>query len=146
MSMPRRSAALALLAGLLFAPAPLAAEEALVVVRGTDGLTPVPFTAVNAGGRPIACTAATAHWYSVELGTAAPGASIRTTLWASKANGEVFVLNARQDRMPLIDLWCGLAGRSWATRSPVPLARAAGAVPGDIALTCRDGDDTLVCR
>ena len=138
---------IALLAGLALGNCQLAAaEETIVVARGTDRLTRLPFTAENAGAQSMACMAATAHWYSVDLGTAAPGASIRATLWASVASGEIFVLNGKQDRMPVINLWCGLAGRSWATRSAVPLARAAGVTPKDIALSCRDTTGTLACR
>jgi hypothetical protein len=146
-SMPLLCRAAALIACLVLGGCPLAmAEEAIIAARGTAGLTPIPFTAENAGSQAIACAAATAHWYSVDLGTAVPGASVRTTLWASVGNGEVFVLNGKLDRMPIINLWCGLAGRSWATRSAVPLARAAGIMPKDILLSCHDAAGTLACR
>jgi hypothetical protein len=144
--MPRRSFHLALLAGVILANAPLAAEEAPQVARGTDGLTRVAFTAVNAGSQSIACAAATAHWYSVDFGSAPPGGRISATLWAAPANGEVFVLNDEQDRMPVLSLWCGLAGHSWATRSAVTLARAAGTAPKEISLSCRESGGMLVCR
>jgi hypothetical protein len=133
-----------LLAALAVPPAP--AEEAQPVVRGTEGTAAIPFTARNDGPARIACSAAIAHWYSFDLGEAGPGETVRATLWLDPATGEVSLLNELQDRMPVQALWCGLAGRSWATRSSVPLARRAGEAPGRIELTCASERDRLVCR
>jgi hypothetical protein len=139
------TALLALLAAALGAPW-VSAEEAQPIVRGTEGATAIPFSAMNAGPGRIACTAAIAHWYSLDLGVAGPGETVRATLWSDPATGEVSLLNELRDRMPVQALWCGLAGRSWATRSPVPLARRTGEPPDPIELTCAPESDRLICR
>jgi len=142
---PNRPAVLAFaaaLAGAAAAPAAHAAEAA----RGTDGLVVVPFEARNDGAAPIVCAVAVAHWYSVELGRAGPGAAVAARLWADPAGGTVFVLNAHGDRLPVERLWCGLAGRGWATRSPVALGRRAGEAPAPIRLACAANGERLACR
>ncbi len=133
-----------LAAALCAAHAP--AEEAQPIARGAEGATAIPFSAMNGGPGRIACSAAIAHWYSLDLGEAEPGEAVRATLWFDPATGEVSVLNELQVRMPVQALWCGLAGHSWATRSAVSLARRAGAAPGAIELTCAPEGDRLVCR
>ena len=142
--MPVFSLVALLAAALCAAHAP--AEEAQPIVRGTAGATAVPFSAMNGGPGRIACSAAIAHWYSLDLGEAGPGETVRATLWSDPATGEVSVLNELQDRMPVQALWCGLAGRSWATRSAVPLARRAGEPPEPIDLICAPESDRLICR
>jgi hypothetical protein len=135
---------IALLAALSAAHAP--AEEAQPIVRGTEGATAIPFSATNEGPGRIACSAAIAHWYSLDLGEAGPGETVRATLWSDPATGEVSLLNELRDRMPVQALWCGLAGRSWETRSAVSLARRAGNAPEPIELTCAPRGDRLVCQ
>ena len=106
------------LAGLVFAAsAALAASagEDAPVARGTAGLVEVPFRAVNAGAADMECKAALAHWYSVDLGRAAPGASLAATLWYDPRDGNVFILNAAEDHMPVQMLWCGAGPEAWAT-------------------------------
>ncbi len=135
---------IALLAALSAAHAP--AEEAQPVVRGTEGAIAIPFSATNGGPGRIACSAAIAHWYSLDLGEAGPNEAVRATLWFDPRSGEVSILNELQARMPVQALWCGLAGRSWTTRSAVPLARRAGEPPEPIELTCAPIGDRLVCQ
>ena len=124
-----------------------AADEAPEpVVRGTEGLVAVPFTAENFGSGALVCSAALAHWYSLDLGRAAPGGRIEGTLWYDRQDGNLFLLNAVQDRMPVQALWCGSAGQAWTTGASVPLERRIGAVPKPIHLACRAEAEELVCR
>ena len=116
-----RSVAMLALSMILAASAP--AQTHRPVEYGVDGLVAVPFEAVNAGEKPIACGASLAHWYSLDLGEAAPGDTVVATLWFDPDNGEMYLLNASQDRMAVESLWCGVAGRSWETRSTVALER-----------------------
>lgn len=123
-----------------------AAEETEPVARGAAGLVALPFAAKNGATGRIVCSAALAHWYSVEFGTAARGESVQATLWYDPRTGATFVLNALEDRMPIQALWCGLAGRAWATRSVVALPQRAGAAPLPLRLTCMPGGGVLACR
>jgi hypothetical protein len=134
------------LALLLFAGATsVLAEESRPILRGTEGLVALPFRAHNEGQATMTCSVALAHWYSLDFGTAAAGGSVQATLWRDPASGETYVLNAKQDRMPIQALWCGLAGRSWATRASIPL-------PGGsdrrttIAIDCARDGARLACH
>lgn len=128
------------LSGLLLSPLPrAAAEEALVVERGVEGLVAVPFQVRNASDRPLTCAAAIAHWYSADIGTVPPGQRLDARLWSKPATGEVFLLNPQQDRMPIQSLWCGYAGADVSTRSVIGLQRRAGAGEPAINLTCHAG-------
>ncbi|MCW6511607.1 hypothetical protein [Lichenifustis flavocetrariae] len=122
------------------------AAELVIDPLGTNGLSPIPFNARNSGTEPIDCQIAAAHFYSVDLGTAAPGGEVKAELWASVATGEVYVLNRTRVRIPVQSLWCGFAGRAWETRDPVELARKAGHTPGPITLMCQGETDRLRCR
>jgi hypothetical protein len=125
----------------------LMAGPAFAAGHGTEGLTERAFQAQNSGDGSIACGAAIAHWYSVDLGQAGPGASVSARLWFDPAGGAVYLLNDKQDRLPVEALWCGEAGRSWATRSLIDLPRHAGPVAAAaIAVNCAPEGDRLVCR
>ena len=130
----------------VFGSAPAAAEEGIRILRGTAGLVEVPFAAHNEGPGEIACSAALAHWYSLDLGEAAPGGRVRASLWYDPKDGTVVLLNGSKDRMPVQALWCGVAGRSWATRAMVPMERAAGHVPPPIRIACAPAGGRLSCR
>src|SRR4051794_34667475 len=78
----------------------------------------------NRSERPIACSAQLAHWFSVELGAAAPQASISVALVYDPASGTVFIPNDSGDRMPIEIAWCGFEGSAWETRSQLDLAKA----------------------
>lgn len=134
--------ALVLLAALLAAPA--AAVEAPVLYTGP--VAALDFTAENRTDGPIDCGVALAHWYSTDLGEAAPGAFVEATLWVNSTDGTVYLLNAGGDRMPVQTLWCGVAGRSWATRSEIRLERRADAAPGAIRVVCEGGGERVECR
>lgn len=122
------------------------AEEAEPVARGADGLVALPFAAKNVSPGRIVCSAALAHWYSVEFGTAASGESVQTTIWYDPQTGEAFVLNALEDRMPIQTLWCGFAGNAWATRAAIALPHRAGVTPSPLRLTCAPDGGGLACR
>jgi hypothetical protein len=123
-----------------------AAEEAEPVARGAAGLVALPFVARNGAPGPIVCSAALAHWYSIEFGKAASGESVQATLWYDPQSGATFVLNALEDRMPIQALWCGFAGDVWATRAVVALPQRAAAAPLPLRLTCAPDGGGLACR
>ena len=93
---------------LLSAPVTHAVELHHVKVRtGTDGLSPVSLALTNAAGDAIACSADIAHWYSVELATAAPGTDMQIALWLDPETGTYSVLNDKRENLPVERLWCG---------------------------------------
>ncbi|CAN7440104.1 hypothetical protein LJR030_004543 [Rhizobium sp. LjRoot30] len=123
-----------------------AAQEVHVVVRGRDGLVKVPMTFTNAGPAPMACKSAIAHWYSLDLGIAAEGAKVSVDLWSDPKSGEIFLLNDKEDRMPIQSLWCGLEGRSWETRAEIVLSRRAGDTPAAENLVCTQAENRVTCK
>ena len=117
------------------------------MLHGTAGLDRVSFQALNRSDAAIACEASIAHWYSAEIGRAAPGETVAADLWSDPASGAVYLLNAGQDRMPVQVLFCGIEGKAASTRSDILLARRAGAAEPAIDLAC-DGatpDGKLAC-
>jgi hypothetical protein len=127
---------------LLFALAfGLASSAAFAAKRGSAGLVEVPFGAHNAADSEISCSVALAHWYSAELGRAAPGAKISASFWRDPATGALYLLNDIGDRMAVQMTWCGCAGRSWETRSVLNIAAGKTA-----DLTCVSGTGRLACR
>ncbi|MCB1499103.1 MAG: hypothetical protein KDK07_04825 [Bauldia sp.] len=116
------------------------------VRTGTEGLTPAPLTIANAADAPIVCVGELAHWYSAELGRAEPGTSTTIPLWFDPATGTYTALNDKRENMPVEALWCGIAGRAYATRAVVALARRAGDDAPPAALTCTMGDIRLLCE
>jgi hypothetical protein len=123
-----------------------AAEEAEPVARGAAGLVALPLAVKNGAPGRIVCSAALAHWYSVEFGTAGQGEIVEATLWYEPRSGTTFVLNTHEDRMPIQALWCGIAGHGWATRAAVELPQRAGAAPSPLRLTCTQAGGGLACR
>lgn len=119
-----------------FSAVPVFAEEAMVVERGVEGLVAVPFQVANRTDRSISCSAAIAHWYSAEIGVAEPGGRVEAGLWSKSATGEVFLLNDKQERMPVQRLWCGYAGADVSTRSEIGLVRRAGSAEPALDLIC----------
>jgi hypothetical protein len=127
---------------LLFALAfGFASSGVLAAQRGSAGLIEMPFGALNAAGSEISCSVALAHWYSAELGRAAPGAKISASFWRDPATGALYLLNDIGDRMAVQMTWCGFAGRSWETRSVLNIAAGKTA-----DLTCVSGTGRLACR
>lgn len=119
----------------------LSAPGVGAVERGPAGLIETPFVARNSAEREISCAVSLAHWYSAELGRAAPGAKVAVSFWRDPADGTLYLLNEAGDRMAVQMAWCGFAGASWESRSVVTLAQGK---PAD--LTCVSGTDRLVCR
>jgi hypothetical protein len=123
-----------------------ATEEAEPAARGTAGLVALPFAAKNGSPSRIVCSAALAHWYSIEFGSAVRDETVRATLWYDPGSGATFVLNAREDRMPIQALWCGLYGHAWETRAVVALPQRAGVAPPPLNLTCTPDGGGLACQ
>lgn len=119
----------------------LASPGAVAAERGSKGLVETPFVARNAAESEISCSVSLAHWYSAELGRAAPGTKISVSFWHDPASGALYLLNEAGDRMAVQMTWCGFAGRSWETRSVVTLAQGKAA-----DLTCVSAMDRLACR
>ncbi|QIG50245.1 hypothetical protein G5V57_22470 [Nordella sp. HKS 07] len=119
----------------------LTVPDAGAVERGSAGLIETPFVARNTATREISCSVSLAHWYSAELGRAAPGARIAVSFWRDPASGALYLLNEAGDRMAVQMTWCGFAGNSWESRSVVTLAQGKAA-----DLTCVSATDRLVCR
>jgi hypothetical protein len=104
------------------------------------------FEARNGSDRPIACTAQIAHWFSVPVGRAAPGDTVRAELLSDAPTGAVFLENGAGDRLPVEALWCGFEGREWETRSLMPLAKRQGEALVELVVSCEDEGGRLRCR
>ena len=117
------------------------ATPALAADRGPAGLTQLPFVAQNAASGDIICSVSLAHWYSDELGRAAPGAAVKADFWKDPASGTVYLLNQSGDRMAVQMIWCGRAGQAWETRSTLVPAAS-----GTSNFTCEEKGGALVCR
>jgi hypothetical protein len=57
----------------------------------------------------------------------------------------VFLRNTVGDDMPVQRLWCGLKGRSWATRAEILLDRRIGVTPFPISLDCAGKGNRTTC-
>lgn len=114
--------------------------------RGASGLSEISVTMTNASETPIACGATLAHWYSQPIGTVQPGADLHATLWQNQSTGAVYLLNQLEDRMPVERLWCGVAGKSWQTRSEITFERRAGVRVEAIMMTCISKPHELLCH
>ena len=136
-----------LLSTVVFLAAPAVAVELhhIEVRKGTEGLAPTPLTIANEASEPIACIAALAHWYSATLAEIAPGAKAEIALWYDPKSGTVTALNDKQENMPIEALYCGLAGRTYATRAPIAFERAAGNAPGARSISCTTSGERLAC-
>jgi hypothetical protein len=96
----------------------------------------------NRSDHPIACAAQLAHWFSADLGVAAPGGAVRIDFTSDPATGTAFIRNAGGERMPVEAAWCGVEGRVWETRYQLDLARA-----GRGGVTCDAvAEERLSCR
>jgi hypothetical protein len=124
------------------------AETATVAEPGIKGLTRVPFRADNRSQGPIECEAAVAHWYSAKIGSAEAGGSVTGALWSSPETGAVFLLNDKQERMPVQSLWCGIRGRAATTRADVYLERRQGVAEPAVRIACAGltPEGALACR
>jgi hypothetical protein len=119
----------------------------VIARKGTDGLSSLILSVANAGSETIACHADIAHWYSLELAKAAPGAALDIELWFDPKTGTYAALNDKRENLPVERLWCGIDGRAYATRALVSLDRHAEAQPAATrTLSCAESGDRLVCR
>ena len=131
---------------LAFMPQAQATELRSITVRtGTEGLEPAPLTISNEATLAVSCTAEIAHWYSVEIATAAPGASARIDLWFDPETGIYAALNDARENLPVERLWCGFAGRAYETRSQIALDRRIGQEPKARSMSCAAQAGRVVC-
>lgn len=120
--------------------------RSIEVRRGTDGLVSVPLSLANTTDAPIVCIGELAHWYSKELARAEAGATARIALWFDPPTGTYTVLNDADENMPVEALWCGVAGRTYETRSVIALDRGLDSPPDALAFTCAISDERLSCE
>ncbi len=114
--------------------------------RGTEGLSIIPVTLTNSGNTPLLCSVSTAHWYSVALGDIQQGKTLHFSLWKNIRSGEVFVLNARQDQLPVQTLWCGASDNAYESRQQLALPDRRNGVPQPIALHCAALNGRVHCQ
>jgi hypothetical protein len=96
----------------------------------------------NRSDHPIACAAQLAHWFSADLGAAAPAGAVRIDFESDLATGTVFIRNVGSERMPVEAAWCGVEGRAWETRYQLDLAGVGGG-----GVTCEAvAEGRLTCR
>lgn len=136
-----------LLAILAFTPPANAVELHHVTVRtGTDGLDPVPLTVSNGSPEALSCNADFAHWYSAEIATAPSGGNADIDLWFDPKTGTYTILNDSQENLPVERLWCGFAGRAYATRAQIALDRGAQVSVAPLHISCVEATGRLVCE
>lgn len=123
-------------------PLLLAAAGATATVPA-EGLEPLDLQVTNAGAAAIACEAEIAHWFSADMGRAAPGEMLALDLWRNPASGVHATRNSAGEFLPVERVFCGLAGRAFATRWVVPLHPDA---PAGRRLSCAPDGDRLTCR
>ncbi|MCM2395928.1 hypothetical protein NBH19_07505 [Rhizobium sp. S95] len=99
----------------------------------------------NTGKTALTCSAAIAHWFSADLGEAAPGAKISFSFGVDVASGNVFQQNSVGDKMAVQRVWCGRKGDDWRTREEIPLERRAGVVPKPVRLQCAADGEKAHC-
>jgi hypothetical protein len=116
------------------------------IISGTAGAEPVELFVENDTGTVMACTVALAHWYSDNLGQAAPLSTLTVTLWHDPETGVINLLNATNDRMPVEAIWCGSAENMSRTRTRLALPFAIGPAPVRLDRSCAQGSEArLVC-
>lgn len=116
------------------------------VRKGTEGLVNTPLVVANSGSVQLACKANLAHWYSTEIATVAPDATARIDLWFDPKTGTYTLLNDKQENMPVEALWCGIDGRAYATRAPLPLDRRLAAEHSANTVRCSADAGRTVCE
>ena len=99
------------------------------LASGTAGEVRVVLEIANHGRADMACTASLAHWYSADLGTAAPGTTLEVVLWHEPRTGVLNLLNTARDRMPVVAIWCRCACVRGGTPERVALPLKAGLSP-----------------
>jgi hypothetical protein len=124
----------------------VAALAGPVAAPAMAGAQTLDIAVTNTGSETLVCRAAIAHWFSADLGEAAPGATLAFAFGVDVATGGVFQLNDRGDHMAVQRIWCGRKGADWPSRAEIPMDRRAGKVPAPIALNCAaDPGGTTAC-
>ncbi|RFC68661.1 MULTISPECIES: hypothetical protein [Mesorhizobium] len=116
----------------------------VIVRKGTDGLSPVALTISNASNEELSCNADFAHWYSSEITSVGSGKSEQRELWFDPKTGTFTILNDKRENLPIERLWCGLAGRAYATRVQITLDPT-DAAKGERTVSCNMGQAGLAC-
>ena len=111
------------------------------IARGIADAERVVLEIANHGRVELACTASLAHWYSADLGTAAPGTALEVILWHDPGTGVLNLLNPWQDRMPVEAIWCSRSREQRRTRARVSLPFEAGPAPARLSRICREAAD-----
>ncbi len=109
------------------------------------GAQTLDITVTNTGSETLICRAAIAHWFSADLGEAAPGESLSFSFGVATETGAVFQLNEVGDQMAVQRIWCGKKGADWPTRAEIPMERRAGAAPAPVVLNCAVTGDRTLC-
>lgn len=103
-----------------------------------------PVLVTNAGPRTLVCQAALAHWFSQSLATLDANQTARLELWFDPLTGAYAVRGSRGEHIPVEALWCGVSGRAYRTRAPIPLERDSTAPP-TASVACRSQGERVVC-
>ena len=100
----------------------------------------------NATGAALECQALAAHWYSFPVRRLDAGGNVLMSFAYRPERGEVTAEPA--SRLPVETLYCGLAGRAWATRGEIDVRAAAAraaAAGGRARITCRAAGGAVAC-
>jgi hypothetical protein len=100
----------------------------------------------NATGAALECQALAAHWYSFPVERLEPDRNITMSFSFLPARGEVTAEPA--SKLPIERLYCGRAGRAWATRGEIDVravAARAAADDGNVSLSCRADGAAVSC-
>jgi hypothetical protein len=106
------------------------------------GSVPVRLEIANATGAGLECQALAAHWYSFPVYPVAPGAAVAFAFTFARG-----VVSVPGSRLPVEALYCGYAGRAWATRGDIPVrdVAARAAAGGGARVTCRASGESVAC-
>ncbi len=100
----------------------------------------------NATGAALECQLLAAHWYSFPVERLDSGHNMLMSFAFVPARGEVTAEPA--SRLPIETLYCGWAGRAWATRGEIDIRAAAAraaAAGGDVRVACRAVGAAVAC-
>lgn len=108
-----------------------------------EGLVAVDLAVRNDGAEPILCQAEIAHWFATDLARVAPGETVSLGLRVNTNSGTYAAMNTAGEALPVERAWCGLEGRTYASRFDLGLKSAK---PQAGQLSCRAEGDRLACQ
>lgn len=123
----------------------LAALAGPVATPALAGAQTLDITIANTGSETLRCRAATAHWFSVDMGDVSPGESLSYSFGVDVQTGGVFQLNDRGDHMAVQRIWCGEKGNDWPSRAEIRMERRAGVEPQAVRLNCASDKGKTAC-